>query len=334
MLTDDLLKPKLPEPSEPIAVEYDPEAKKYRILLDASAYTRSACDRNLFYVLIKGLASPNKDHKMEYGTAVHHALGHYYKHKRHTITTEEIKRLQGEALSKGLEHFLQPDIIVPEEDYRNISHLINCVGQYFGTYELDPIEAFVVSGVAMVEQRFAVPFYVDNYVEILLAGTIDLVAYYINQLIIIDHKSTAATSPTWFLREYELSSQLMMYVFVFSKLFPSLVDEYYSIGAMINGIFLRKSGTNDFRRSDVFHFRKEQLEMFEQHLKITAKHLAEAFREWLSSHGSKSFIQNFTQCYTHFGCPFVEICKAGDIEREELIRKFELRKYNPLTHQM
>lgn len=325
-------------PREPIALTYAPDKQKWIMMFDASAYSRSDCHRNMFYLIVKGLTSGKKDHKMEYGTAFHAALGHYYTHKRHTTPEVDLKRLQAESVGHAVRHFMSPDIEIPDDDYRTPSHLIGCLGQYFNLYAVDPLEVLVLNlpdGTKreLVEQKFCIPFYSDNLLEICLSGTMDLVAYLFDQLVIIDHKSTSATSPYYYLQEYNTSTQLMMYSFIFRKLFPTLVDSYWGIGTMINGIFLRKSGKNDFRRSDVIHFYDETIAAFERHLGETVTRLALSFHQWF--HNNVEFAQNFTQCHSKFGCPYIGICTAGALDRENILQNnYVLREYNPLLFQL
>ena len=324
-------------PPEAIALTYDPLKRKFIMLFDASAYARADCHKNMFFLIVKGLNSGKKDHKMEYGTAFHAALAHYYTHRRHSQTSAEIKALQAQSLGKAVAHFMQPDIEIPEDDYRTISHLVGCLGQYFNRYETDPIEALRLrlpdgTEQALVEQKFAIPFYSDGLLEVMLSGTVDLVAYYFDQLIFIDHKSTSATWVKGYLAEYDLSAQLMMYAMILKKLFPALIDSYYGIGAMINGIFLRKSGTNDFQRSDVQHFTPEQITAFEEHLTETVMRIAAAFHAWFFN--GTPFKQNFTQCNTKFGCPYKRLCKAGELDRARMIEEdYVLRAYDPRAFQ-
>lgn len=327
---------------EPITLTYDTAKRKWVMLFDASAYGRSACHMNMWYLIFKGLATGKKDHKMEYGTAAHAALGHYYTHFRHGMNDADTSALRSVALSKAIAHFMDPEIEVPEDDYRSISHLIGMLGGYFTNYAADSLEVLsldlpdkdgVVTRRPLVEQKFCLPFYLDDVLEVNLSGTIDFVGYNFDQLIIMDHKTTSATWAKGYLDDYELSPQLMMYAFIFRQLFPSLVDDYFGIGTMINGVFLRKAGNNVFQRSDVFNFTTEQVDAFVRQLTDTVHGIAAAFHEWLET--GQPFSQNFTQCTAHFGCPYRKLCKAGAVDRAQIIeQQYVLRTYDPRTFQM
>lgn len=318
---------------EPIVLRYNTERSKWLMSFDASAYSHSDCRRHMFYLIIKGLVSGKSDHKMEYGTAFHHAMAHYYTNKRLNMTEEERKVLQSESLGKALKHFMKPEIEIPEDDYRSPSHLIGCVSQYFEYYAADPLEVLRINGTAVVEQKFSLPFYTDELLEISLSGTIDFVGYLFDQLIIMDHKSTSANAPVWYLKEYVLSPQLMMYSWIFKQLFPTMVDDYYGIGTMINGVFLREKSANKFLRSEVRHFNNEQVVAFEKHLKETVILIAECFHKWAAT--GEEFQQNFTQCFSKFGCPYVGICSSGRMSKAKVIEEnYRVRLYDPLLFQV
>lgn len=326
----------IPTP-EPIALTFIDETQKWRLLFDASAYSTSSCSRNVFYNVIKGLSSARKNHKMEYGTAIHVALAHYYTNKRIGQSTEQLQLIQSEACAKAMNHFMNPEIEVPDTDYRTISHLINCLGGYFKHYGNNDVETEVVilNDVPLVEQKFCVPFYTDNLLEVCLTGTIDLVCNTFGQIVLMDHKSTSANGPFYYLQEYTTSTQLMMYAFIFGQLFPTLVDPNYGIGTRINGIFLRKTGNNVMQRSDIIHFYPEQIAAFAAHVKLTIVRIAESFHNWIATNGAEEFLQNFTQCNNKFGCPFKEICTASAIDRTRMIaQNYVLRNYNPLLFQL
>lgn len=325
----------IPTPPQPLALEFDAARGKWLMSFDASAYSNSACKKNTFFLIFRGLTSGRKDHKMEYGTAFHAAMAHYYTFRRHTMPPDTVKMLQAESLNKAMAHLLQPDIEIPEDDYRSVMHLLTCITQYYEFYAVEPLQVLTLGGKPLVEQKFSIPFYSDHLLEVSLTGTIDLAAHWCDQLVLVDHKTTAASSTRWYLSDYDLSSQLMMYTFIFGKLFPSLVDAEYGVGTMINGIFLRKSGKNAFERSSIRNFTPEQMDFFVRHLKETISGLAAAFHAWITGEDLHAFTSNFTQCHKKFSCPYCKLCLATEAERETIIKnEYVLRAYNPLLFQV
>lgn len=286
-------------------LQKDPVSGKYIIRIDASLYSVSNCYRFVFLRLFEGLCGEGKDFKMEYGTAFHKGLA---------------LRAEGKSLDLQLaatiEHFSQPDIIVPENEWRNAGHLMGCYIQYDTYYKkngdlLIPVKGS--DGKVLVEQKFAYPFYKTDRVEVLLCGTIDLIADYIGQRVIVDHKTTSAW-PDTYLGEYNLSSQLMIYKYIYDKLFGT------DVGCMINGVFLNKSNKNQFKRTEpVLRFSTWQIDNVITHLHNRTKDIVSRFEYYLDK-GINLFEHNYTQCTKHFNeftvskCMMSSICQCATPE--------------------
>src|ERR1039458_5938491 len=134
-------------------LEIDPTTGRTVVRIDASLYKDSDCLRYVFFKLVQGYTQASqltgesqetKNPTMEYGTAFH-------------------KGLQARAQSKSFDeqlkcvtdHFTQPSIVVPDNEWRNIGHLVNAYVTYDNYYKtqgdlLVPKHA---------ELRFAYPFY-------------------------------------------------------------------------------------------------------------------------------------------------------------------------------
>ena len=144
------------------------------------------------------------NHKMEYGTAYHKALEEFYSSGDKTA-----------ALNRALEHYSNPEIVVPETDWRTSGHLANCLNQYFENYaEIDGLVVDRHMGEPLLEMKFAYPFYTNGTVDVLLCGTIDFLGTYFGENIICDHTSTAVTAIDRYLNAYRMSTQLMAYTMV------------------------------------------------------------------------------------------------------------------------
>ena len=101
------------------------------------------------------------NHKMEYGTAYHKALEEFYTSGDTTL-----------ALNRALEHYSNPEIVVPETDWRTSGHLATCLTQYFEHYaETDGLKGERHMGEPLLERKFAYPFYTNGTVDVLLCGT-------------------------------------------------------------------------------------------------------------------------------------------------------------------
>lgn len=279
----------------PITATYDADTKRVIVMLNASLYKESNCLRKVQLKAILGLGSggTEKDYKMEYGTAFHKALVVLY--SKGTLEA---------AIQAAFDHFF--GVYVPDNEWRNSGHLIKTIMDYHNTYgKADMLTANfdLLTNKPMLEQTFAIPFYRTDRVEILLCGTIDMIGTYMGQLVIVDHKTTSLTQIETYLRSYELSPQLLTYVYVHSVLFPGI-----SVGAMINGIFLGRTGKNNFKRSDIFNFSENHLASFKYHLTQRAEAIAENLEAQIDNIAD-AFPPNYTCCEQKFGqCEYAPIC--------------------------
>ena len=258
------------------------------------------------------------NHKMEYGTAYHKALEKFYATGDRTA-----------AMNMALEHYSNPEIVVPETDWRTAGHLATCLTQYFDNYsEVDGLVVEQHNGEPLLEMKFAYPFYTNGTVDVLLCGTIDFIGKYFGQNIICDHKSTAITSVDRYLDSYRMSTQLMAYTMVLRKLFP---DRNYQ--AIINGIFLSRSNKNKFQRSAILDFSQDRMEKFEEHLTNTVIDFADLIDKGIKT-DTIPFLPNFNCCETKFGmCRFADICNAGEHSEIIIDNEYYTKLYDPLQFQ-
>ena len=289
---------------------------RYILRIDASAYKESACYLKFYYTTVRGLRSSYMNHKMEYGTAYHKALETFY------ATGDK-----AESLNQALSHYSNPEIIIPDSDWRTAGHLANCITQYFETYdEGDGLKVERHEGKPLLEMKFGFPFYTNGFIDVIICGTIDFIGTYFGQNVICDHKSTAVTTIDRYLDSYRMSTQIMLYTLVMRKLFP---DRNYQ--ALINGIFLSRTGKNKFQRSPILDYSDTKLAYFEQHLTQTIVKFVELLTKNLKE-DKNYFLPNFNCCETKFGmCKFVKICNAGDFGEAVIENDFYSKPYNPLN---
>ena len=305
-------------------LEIDPETRRTVARIDASLYKDSDCLRYVFFKLVQGYTPASqvtggvkdtKDLPMEYGTAFHKGLQ---------------ARAQGKSFDEQLravtDHFTQPSIVVPENEWRNIGHLVATYVAY-DTYYKSHSDLLIPKH---AELRFAYPFYKTEKTEIVLCGTIDLVAEYCGRLVISDTKTTSVWNSDQYLAEYDLSPQLMIYKWVYDKLNGT------DVGCMINGIFISKTKFATFKRSEVMSFSQEQIGYMITNLELFATQLAAL----IEIDHPESFIPNYNCCIKRYGekaivCPFAILCKQPTLkEGLELAEALFSRKvYNPMLFQ-
>ena len=298
---------------------------RYIVKMDASLYRQTACPRRLWYMGARGLTYEAKSHRMEYGTAFHKALQEYY-----TNGNEKA------AVAAAIEHFEQDDIHVPDNDFRDMGHLVATLQQYFFNYEkFDGLKADTSDNGPLLEQRFAVPYVSDGkLIDVVLCGTIDMIGTYNGLPALIDHKTTSLNQVEKYLDSYQNSPQMMFYSMIWKKLFP---DEVRNV--VINGIFLNRSGRNKFQRSSFITFSDHVLEEFEKHLRQTIDNYIVNLRAVLDDGKDPDdiFFPNFTCCETKFGaCAFSPVCTTPRKEdRETIIDSLftTTNTYDPLLFQ-
>ena len=298
---------------------------RYIVKIDASLYTQSACPRRMWYMGGRGLRYDGKSHKMEYGTAFHKALQEYYT----TFNTTK-------AVAVAVEHYTQSDIHIPDNDFRDIGHLIATLHQYFNEYELiDGLRPAVDDDGPLLEQRFAVPYFTDgNLLDVVLCGTVDMIGTFNGINVIVDHKTTALMQVEKYLDSYQNSPQMMFYSMIYKQLFP---DE--ERGVVINGIFLSRTGKNKFQRSTIITFPQHVLDEFAAHLHNIVTDFTNSLHAVIADgkDPEKEFLPNFNCCQTKFGeCSFSPVCTTPrQDDRETLVTSLftTTNTYDPLKFQ-
>ena len=304
---------------------------KYIMRMDASLYKKSNCHRYIWFRLIRGLVEGEgqKDFKIEYGTAFHKGLALWYSGKP-----------LEQCLDAAFNHYNQDDIFKPDSDYRNTAHLILCFRQYADYYkkEGETLTPLYRNGNPVLEISFAYPYYSTPLVDVVMCGTIDFRGVFGGSIpVIVDHKTTGSYYPETFLDSYCISPQLMMYKMIWELLFPA-----EDVQCMVNGIFLRKSNKNEFRRSLPIEFSPYTMERFKDGLYHTVQHIVEGFQRYLATRiqGRSGqnivedfFIPNYTECDGKFGmCEFLPLCLAGGNTSDEdgiAETHYQQRVYDP-----
>jgi len=305
----------------------DAKTGRYIIKYDASAHLDSNCLRKMWYRIFRGIRHGDKDYKMEYGTAFHKAMVVHYSGG----TLEQ-------CIDVAFQHYTQPDIFVPDNEWRSSAHLVLCINQYIAHYKkngdmLSP--SLDKEGKPILEKKLSYPYYKTERVEFLLEGTIDFKGKWCSQYdVIADHKTTAITQKESYLNGYTLSPQLMMYKFIHDQLFGG------NIACMINGVFLNRSGKNSFHRSELFTFSDEQMDNFKYQLNIKVMQLVKLFETLLDENNivelNSLFYPNYTCCDEKYGmCEYAMLCRMPSAQdREFLIQnEYNIKTYNPLDFQ-
>ena len=284
------------------------------LLINASALKESGCFRRLFWTSVSGYKEATYHPKVaiEFGVAFHKFLAHHYSGED-TFS----------SIPKAVEYYNKVGLEFDEKEYRTPERLFDAALQYADYYKFDNLTALRAEGEPLVEQKFAIEieFFAQIYgVHVILVGTIDLVGNLGDEVVIVDHKTTSVWDEDDYLEAYQASPQLKFYSYVLklhAKKFK--VPAFERAGAMINGIFLKKTKPPTFKRSEVFYYSDTSLKEFEQLMtEKIARLCLEIPRNTSDLPLADGMLHNL--CHSHFGkCPFFRACTQANCEDTESV---------------
>jgi hypothetical protein len=193
-----------------------------------------------------------------------------------------------------------------------------------------------------VEYKFAFLIWQNDFYELYLTGTVDLVASYAGlDLLLVDHKSTGFSfnKVDEFFDGYSLDIQTMLYSMVYKEKLN--LDHYPMV--LINGIFIskptvksEKEGTFDgvqFKRSQPIDYNdgvlNEKMNQFEKWY----KRIVEGLIAYLETDITLMYDDyNLAACKEGFQpCAFLDVCKLPRrFHAATLEARYDVKEYNPL----
>ena len=302
--------------------------------INASALKEAACDAKFLFTVLKGweLKSFNTA-RMEYGTAFHYFLADYH-----------IGKPTKECIEKAVAHHKQFEGQLSEMDFRTAFHLSRSCIEYVRQYKDDSSLEVLLhpdSNEPIVESQIAYPFYSCADFDIILTGTVDMIAEHFGVKSIVDHKTTSARQDSFFY-SYDFEIQTKYY----SWLLNLLYGEGY-LPVVINGIFLKKATQKYWKNQKTVAFdgvafeRKsfeqipEKMEEFDRWVRLKLDKLICLLGDTVAGDNDPLDPTNQERsfCNAHFGrCKFQSICDAWPAMRETVIDTEYIEKpYEPLT---
>jgi hypothetical protein len=315
--------------------------KKVKIRLDASSLKLSSCLLRLYLTTFKGYRKVPHYNDLIFGSAVHKFIEHYHK-----LGPDR----WAEALALAQNYFQQePKIIRPRKDYLNDEFLTRACMSYLKALEknikLKELKLLYSpkDKTPLVEQKFALPLYDEDDIEILLCGTMDGI-YQLGQCAIIgDIKTTAASDIQGYLRGYELSTQFLTYLWALKYLRKNNPDGFFgqkifeNIGCCVIGVFLAGASKDpEVIRSDTFFFSSQIFTEFDSLLESFVTKIVGYFRSDMDKSigrpPKEGLLNNSCQAAWGEGCPFFGACKAPGEEGfwGVLDAHYTKIEYNPL----
>lgn len=309
------------------------------IYLDASALSKSSCFLRLYRTVVEGWRAEHKHNDTEYGSA-------FAKFK------EALMHNQGnymEAIPVAHTYFREQDCnIRPNKDHLDIGHLTTTCMSYVNKFgakrEKDTFQIFKdeTTGAPLVEGKFAIPYYADKNVQIILSGTMDSIGKFSNGCVAIeDDKTTSSWNRQKYLDAYKLSPQLIFYRLCFGLLaeylppgnkYQELMSKH-QIGCFVTVAFLAKDKPTEWVRSPVYFYSEQQLEEYKNILDSTISRLANTYY-YKQEHNVTINREGMVNgaCQTPYGfCDFFNVCSAPEGAVDSMLKGyFVQRPYEPL----
>ncbi len=306
-------------------------------MADASAFKESSCLKRMFNTVVEGYKTKTNSVAIEFGVAFH---------KFREMTRADPSKF-GEALLAAKKYFEEtPMYVEKKKEYLTSNFLFQTCTSYYTKYSNDRFKTRVHKGHPLLELGFSFPYYIDDEIEILMAGTIDEIGSYSDDGLdcVMDAKSSGLWDVEDFFKGFKLSPQMIFYRWAirqFAKAFPdswvSSIDSN-NVGCVIDGVFYAgKDAPVQLVRSNVMLFPEHLLTEFEQLLALKVKELIDHVKVWLHS-GKKIVPMKYGMlngaCETVYGkCKFFNACSAPDLETEQMLLENNYIKkfYNPLA---
>lgn len=308
---------------------------KTTIIMDASAFKDSSCILRTFNTVVLGYKEKVNNNDIEFGTAFHKFRSHY-----RTTGDVQTSLMLAQSYYKNTQMWVKSN-----KKYLTTEFLLSTCYDWIKKWGTgDDLIPIVHDGKKLIEPhtRFSFPYYVDDEVEVIIAGTIDELATYHGENVIVDAKTTSVWDTVKYFRGYELSPQLITYRWAIRKYadaFPgSILDVIDSAGcyAMIEGIFYKGADKPvEFVRSKLFPFSESSLIEFDFLIQLKVKELIFHIKQWrLIGVIPFRFGLLNGSCQTPYGeCKYFNACAAPDDESREsvMMNQFKQEIYNPLN---
>ena len=314
-------------------------SEKTLVILDASAMSQSGCILRLFRTVVEGYRPKLNTNVIEFGSSFH---------LFRKIFREKSDVGLAEGINIAKEYFTTvPMVEVPNKKYLTPVFLMRICIEYAEKYAKDSFKPIWVDTEKgrepLLELKFAFPYYVDDEMEILIAGTIDEIGKKKNGIVsLVDAKTTAMWDIKSYFQSFELSPQLRFYkwaLFKYAEAYPeSFVAQLCSdiIGCQIDGIFYKGADKEvEYKRSDVMLFQDDpKMKEFDRLVAQKVVQLIEAIK-WWKNHNKTPMREGMLNgsCQTKYGlCNFFTSCSAVDETTRNVILDYNFIKkpYNPL----
>jgi hypothetical protein len=323
--------------------------EKTLIIADASLFKEGACILRTFYTAVKGYKAKRNYNDIDFGSAVHKFKAHWRN------DPSDMGYMVGIQLAK--QSYAKADFhIKSNKKYLTAEFLQMACQGYASKYRDDSFKTVPIphdwnfngvvipKGTNLIEPvtRFAFPYYVDDEVEILIAGTMDEIGKYVGgSYCIADLKTTSVWNSDEYFKGFDLSPQLLTYRWALRRYAEAYPDSFLAeidkagCGAIIDGVFYAGADKPiEYKRSKIYLFKERDLEEFTGLVhKFVHVDLIPAVKHWRKTGiiPPRYGILNGA-CTTPYGpCKFAEVCRMPDESRMSVLEgSFKTQDYNPL----
>lgn len=330
------------------------------LFIDNSSWMEAlnTCHRYLEYKSLRLRISTVEKSSLNFGSAIHLALEHRYKHYKNLEVDEKYYDEIGAIFTEFFaEHPVNSD------DWRNLNFAMATMRRYNAKYGIEEFnllaadrdienghgEVVFKKGDPLVEMPFAIPLYThtasmnrfDEGVPVFYTGKIDLPISIGGQTFILDHKTTGMGG-NMFWDEQRMTSQQRGYVWAFEQLTGLPVSGYMidmirtkeppgyvQAGKTFNAAGGKKltaeTWWNESLQRERFLVKPGEIEEW----KNNTIDLVEEFF-W---HYSRGYMPMKTKwCAIYGRCPYYEVCRLAPEDRQMLLAsgEFTENKWSPL----
>lgn len=290
-----------------------PTTKKL-ILLNASSLSKLICRRKYFWNVLIGYSEKETYNDTWFGSC-------YHEFRKQVALTggnfPQALKLAGEMWkSKTLS-------IRSRKDYINESFLRVACSASMEHFEFDDFKTLIEGGKPMVELQFHLPFYSDEYIEVVLVATLDDIgkidggAYCIR-----DYKTTATWKMDEFLFKYRLSAQMMFYYLILKLQAERLPDSIYGtifkkgkVGVIVDGLFIKPDETAFKRMNPILFPSEKDMEELTNQLHDLCFDLSFQWKSYIETDiiPNRQGLLNGSCMYSYGSvCEFFDACSAPD----------------------
>ena len=270
------------------------------------------CPMKYKLAMIDDLVSKGKSIHLEFGILAHSARELYYKKR----VLENLDHEDG--LRAAIKWAAIQAKNLPEDKKKTPYHLLLFLVTYLDLYENDPCETYILpDGNPAVELSFKLD--IGPY---MLAGHIDRVVRFNNQVFLTDLKTTTTSLGEDYFRQYSPNNQLSLYDFAGSHILP---EEDKPQGIIVDAVQILSNGIRCERRI-ITRTNSQREEWLED------------FHIWMESNqhywATGRYPMNDTACNQYGRCVFRDqhCSLIPSLRRSALETYFEKKIWNPLMN--